>query len=228
MIASLILILLPYLPTISAAEVDLKPGDVIGPDNWQRVQGMVGENLLNRIKQGYTFKIKQGRAVGIPIEFTAATSRYSDQVKLGSNGELVNYVAGLPFPTQHQRSAGWPKVDLEFFWRWLGDDYKTGGGTGRVRYSLCDQKNGSERRADVIHHAIKTRGRVHLDTNLFSPGISTLTGCSFEPTNIPGIPRARQPWRYVTPTRKEKTISTFMFRVYAAFAALHQLKDAPP
>ena len=67
LIASLILILLPYLPTISAAEVDLKPGDVIGPDNWQRVPGMsAGENLLNRIKQGYTFKIKRGQ---MPSEF---------------------------------------------------------------------------------------------------------------------------------------------------------------
>ena len=32
-----------------AADSDLKPGDTIGPHNWQKVQGMVGENLLNRI-----------------------------------------------------------------------------------------------------------------------------------------------------------------------------------
>jgi hypothetical protein len=44
-----------------AVEVDLKPGDTIGPHNWQRVQGMVGENLLNRIKQGYTLKIKESK-----------------------------------------------------------------------------------------------------------------------------------------------------------------------
>jgi hypothetical protein len=31
---------------LRAAEVDLKPGDTIGPHNWQKVQGMVGENLL--------------------------------------------------------------------------------------------------------------------------------------------------------------------------------------
>jgi hypothetical protein len=35
--------------TINAADPDIKPGDTIGPQNWQRVQGMVGENLLNRI-----------------------------------------------------------------------------------------------------------------------------------------------------------------------------------
>ena len=44
-----------------ANEGDMKPGDTVGPHNWQRVQGMVGENFLNRIKQGYTFKIRRNQ-----------------------------------------------------------------------------------------------------------------------------------------------------------------------
>ena len=43
----------------AASEADLKPGDTIGPENWEKVKGMVGENLLSRIKQGYSFKIKE-------------------------------------------------------------------------------------------------------------------------------------------------------------------------
>ncbi len=134
---------------------------------------MVGENLLHRIKQGYTFKIKQGRAVGTPKEFSAATSRYSDQVKLSANGELRNYVAGLPFPDVgiSDPQAGL-KLIWNFYWRWLGDDYKTGGGTGEgkiVRQVI--EKNGAERRADVIHHSIKTRGRVHLDNKPVLSGV---------------------------------------------------------
>ena len=39
---------------VAAAEADLKVGETIGPQNWQKIQGMVGENLLNRIKAGYT------------------------------------------------------------------------------------------------------------------------------------------------------------------------------
>jgi len=56
------IVIIPNLhpQSLSASESDLKPGDTIGPHNWERVKGMVGENLLNRIKQGYTFKIKQG------------------------------------------------------------------------------------------------------------------------------------------------------------------------
>ena len=80
-----------------ANEGDLKPGDTVGPHNWQRVQGMVGENFLNRIKQGYTFKIKEPKNFKPPKEYLEATEKYSGRVRLGSNGELLNYVARAPF-----------------------------------------------------------------------------------------------------------------------------------
>ena len=55
----LIFVLFSFSALPVAGEVDLKPGDTIGPENWEKVKGMVGENLLNRIKQGYSFKIKE-------------------------------------------------------------------------------------------------------------------------------------------------------------------------
>jgi len=158
-------LLLNFSPA-AANDGDLKPGDTIGPENWEKAKGMVGENLLNRIKQGYTLRIKPGRSIGVPKEFNVATTRYSDQVKLESNGELLNYIAGLPFPNVHLDD---PQIGLKmawnFYWRWVGDDYKTGGGTGGgkiIRYAI--EKDGSERRAEVLHHTIKTRGRVTLDS----------------------------------------------------------------
>src|SRR5690242_20149781 len=76
---------------------EVRPGDTIGPQNWQLVKGMVGENLLHRIRQGYSFTIKQGRQIGPPKEYISATKRYSQQVRLSADGELLNYVAGMPF-----------------------------------------------------------------------------------------------------------------------------------
>ncbi len=150
----------------AADDGDLKPGDTIGPENWEKAKGMVGENLLNRVRQGYTLRIKPGRSIGVPKEYNAATARYSGQVKLESNGELFNYVAGLPFPDVHFTD---PQVGLKmawnFYWRWVGDDYKTGGGTGEGKISrYAIERDGSERRAEVLHHTIKTRGRVTLDS----------------------------------------------------------------
>jgi hypothetical protein len=165
-IRRVIFLLLLNFSLAVADDGDPKSGDTIGPENWEKAKGMVGENLLNRIKQGYTFRIKQGRSIGVPKEYNAATARYSGQVKLESNGELLSYVAGLPFPDVHftDPQAGL-KMAWNFYWRWVGDDYKTGGGTGEGKISrYAIEKDGSERRAEVLHHTIKTRGRVSLDS----------------------------------------------------------------
>ena len=156
---------LMFVPEQSlAADTELKPGDVIGPHNWQRVQSMVGQNLLNRIKGGYTFKIKPSRPRREPKEYIAATEKYAGRVGLGNRGELVNYVAGRPFPNI---SPSDPKAGLKLAWnfvnRWLGDDRKDGGGTASERATMYIlEKNGSERKNEVIRYTIRTRGRVSM------------------------------------------------------------------
>ena len=45
---------------------------------------MVGENLLQRIKQGYTFKIKEPKYFKPPREYLEATEKYSKAVRLGA------------------------------------------------------------------------------------------------------------------------------------------------
>jgi hypothetical protein len=156
----------------AASEADLKPGDTIGPENWEKVKGMVGENLLSRIKQGYSFKIKEAKNFKPPKQYLEATEKYFGQARLGSNGELLNYVAGLPFPhlDPHDSQAGL-KLAWNFYWRWLGDDVREGGGTktGKIIRDVIE-KDGSERRADVIHHFIRTRGRVTLEPKPNLPG----------------------------------------------------------
>jgi hypothetical protein len=213
-----------YPQSLSASESDLKPGDTIGPHNWERVKGMVGENLLNRIKQGYTFTIKQGRFVGTPKEYSAATSRYSAEVKLGPNGELVNYVAGLPFPdvSINDPQAGL-KLIWNFYWRWLGDDYKTGGGTAEgkiVRHAI--EKNGSERRADVIHHSIKTRGRVHLDAKPVLPGYEHIDWMQLRADEYPRDTAGTTTLeiRYADPKREDD--------LYIYVPSIRRVRRAPP
>jgi Protein of unknown function (DUF1329) len=157
---------------LSAADVDLKPGDTIGPHNWQRVHGMVGENLLQRIKQGYTFKIKEPKYFKPPREYLDATEKYSAAVRLGRNGELFNYTAGLPFPRldPHDPHAGL-KLAWNFYWRWWGDDYKDGAGTNRGRLiRTIIERDGSERRFDNVTHNINTRSRVTLSPKPAIPG----------------------------------------------------------
>jgi len=158
--------------TASGAESDLKPGDTIGPHNWERVKEMVGENLLSRIKQGYTFKIKAPTRYQPPREYVEATKKYSPAVRLGADGELLNHVAGLPFPQIDPRDpqAG-QKIAWNYYWRWQGDDFKGGGGTitGKmIRYAI--EKDGSERRYDFYSYFLFPHTRVTLYPKPVIPG----------------------------------------------------------
>ena len=187
-VCGLILLSLATPPAPTAkADVDIKPGDVIGPDNWQRVQGMAGENLLRRIKQGYTLRIKEAKSRRPPKEFIEATERYSGKVGLSSNGEVLNYVAGLPFPNLNPNDgqAG-TKVAWNMYWRWIGDDFKNGGGLngGKIIQDAIE-KNGAERRSNITHYFIKPRGRVTLDIKPTLPGYDHIDWMQIRATEYP-------------------------------------------
>jgi hypothetical protein len=157
---------------VAGAEPDIKPGDTIGPQNWQRVQGMVGENLLNRIKGGYTIQIKAPKTYRPLKEYLDATEKYSGKVALGPNGELLNYVAGQPFPKFDPRDPQvGQKLAWNFFYRWLGDDYKTGGAVkgGKIIRSAIE-KDGAERRADLVSYFIFPSTRYSSNPKPVIPG----------------------------------------------------------
>ena len=168
--------------------------------------------------------------MAVPKEYNAATGRYSGEARLGSNGDLFNYVAGLPFPDVHPTD---PQVGLKmgwnFYWRWTGDDYRTGGGTGKgkiIRYAI--EKDGSERRADVLHHVIKTRGRVTLDSKPWIDGYEHIDWMQLRADEYPRDTAGTTTLeiRYADPKREDDL--TFMFPVYAVSAALRRFKDARP
>ena len=213
-----------------AAEVDLKPGDPIGPNNWQKVQGMVGENLLNRIKQGYTLKIKETKTIEPLREYNEATEKYSSKVSLGPNGELLNYIAGRPFPNfDRNDSQIGQKVAWNFYWRWLGDDYKNGAALKEgkiIRYFL--DRDGSERRGDVINIFIRARNRVTVDPKPVIPGYEHIDWMEIIADEYPRTHPAPRSWRCATPVQLPKTTSTFMFPSFAVFAACRPAKDAQP
>jgi uncharacterized protein YxjI len=169
----LYIVMLLFSPAItSAAEADLKPGDTIGPKNWQRIEGMVGENLLNRVKGGYTIQIKAPKTYRPLNEYVEATEKYSGKVGLGPNGELLNYVAGQPFPKfdPSDPQIG-QKLAWNFFYRWLGDDYKTGGAVkgGKILRAAIE-KDGSERRADLVSYFLFPSTRYSMNPKPAIPG----------------------------------------------------------
>jgi Protein of unknown function (DUF1329) len=82
----------------AAVAFELKPGDVITPNNWSRVEGMLSPGNLMLVQQGMVIKVVQPGRIDWPPMYKLATEQYSSQVRLNERGELQNYVAGLPFP----------------------------------------------------------------------------------------------------------------------------------
>src|SRR5215468_1638848 len=207
-----------------AAEVDPKPGDTIGAHNWQRVEGMVGENLLNRIKQGYTFKIRESRRVKSPKEYLEATEKYSSQVRLAQNGELLDYTAGLPFPKldPNDPQAGL-KLAWNFYWRWLGDDYKNGGSTneGRIIRDVIE-RDGSERRGTVVAHSLFTRNRVSIDPKPVFPGYQDIDWMQLRADEYPRDTSGTTTLeiRYADPKREDD--------LYIYVPSIRRVRRAPP
>jgi hypothetical protein len=223
LIAACIALFFPALAS-RGDESGPKPGDTVGPHNWQVVRGMVGENFLRRMKGGYSFQVKEPRPRTAPREYLLATERYSDRVKLGPDGELVDYVAGLPFPRFDRND---PRAGLKLAWnfarRWSGDDFKEGGGTATGKAtSHTIENDGSERKSEVIRHEIRTRGRVTLEPRPVVPGYEhvdwMIVRADEYPRDTSGTTTLET--RYIDPGRDDD--------LYVYVPSIRRVRRAPP
>ena len=113
--------LLGFTTVAAAAEADLKVGETIGPQNWQKIQGMVGENLLSRIKAGHTIQIKASKVYQPLKEYVEATEKYSGKVSLGRQWRTAQLRRRTTVSkARSQRSADRTKTSLEFFLSLVG------------------------------------------------------------------------------------------------------------
>jgi len=99
--------------TAVSARAQVKPGDVITPDNASQVVGLVSPGNFILVKQGMEMKITPTTHMDWPPPYKDATERYSPQVSLSSDGELKGYVAGLPFPLV---DANDPQAATKIMW----------------------------------------------------------------------------------------------------------------
>src|SRR5277367_5091087 len=91
-------LMIAIVPRVVPAGAQVKPGDVITPDNASKVEGLVSPGNLILVKQGMMMKIVPTGHLDWPPPYKEATERYSPQVSLTADGDLKNYAAGLPFP----------------------------------------------------------------------------------------------------------------------------------
>ncbi len=112
LVAALSLFALGVLSGISNAQV--KPGDVITPDNGYKVKDLVSPGVMYKVQGGMTMHIVPTERVDWPPPYKDATEKYSAQVRLSADHRsLVGYVAGQPFPLV---DANDPDVAQKIIW----------------------------------------------------------------------------------------------------------------
>ena len=77
----------------------VEPGELITKQNVEKIDGLVAEGVRWSVANGMEMKIVPYEHIAIPPTYLAATEKYGAQVELSAQNELVNWVAGKPFPT---------------------------------------------------------------------------------------------------------------------------------
>lgn len=99
--------------TAVTARAQVQPGDVITPGNALKVENLVSPGNFALVKQGMIMKITPTMHLDWPPPYKAATEQHSAQVSLTPDGDLKNYVAGLPFPLV---DANDPQAATKIMW----------------------------------------------------------------------------------------------------------------
>jgi hypothetical protein len=191
---------------------EVKPGETIGPNNWKKVEGMIANYYLDRIKHGQTILIGTPGVYTLPQEYLDATNKYSKQVKLDENDGLVGYVSGQPFPNIDPRD---PKAGLKViwnhYWRFRGDDFTSGrvAGQGENFKRFVIFENGNEVEAESANSTLRPVGRTTVPPipgfpEALKQGIENLTlTAAMYPRDSAGTTILTQ--RYVDPTKWDDT-----------------------
>jgi Protein of unknown function (DUF1329) len=186
------------------AGAQVKAGDIITRDNAAKVVSLVSPGNYMLVEQGMTMKIIPTGHLDWPPPYKAATEQYSPQVSLTPDGELKNYVAGLPFPLVDANDPdAATKIMWNFAFRPLNSDDLDARNTEAVSH-----RAGS---SDEIEHftfghlgLYKYVGRTEVaptptDPDILKTGIASRSGAYpiLEPAEMRGAGIVRQ--RYAIP-----------------------------
>lgn len=110
----------PY--TTGKPSVDgLAPGTVISKDSWETAKDYLPPEILDRIRAGeFAFTIQETTDLPVGEAYIEATKQHAEQVKIGADGELAGYVAGLPFPVLDPAD---PQAGLKAAWNLRHRDF---------------------------------------------------------------------------------------------------------
>ncbi len=149
------------LAVVSIARADVSPGDVIDKSNFEKVRGLLPDNVVEWLKRG-DFTMKIVKLDYDPTDYVPPVVKQSIQANQGkydidekglivekATGKLPKSIEGIPFPKveandpkaggkiiydKYYESYSCGDVDYPFSARWIGRD------AGFEREVICDYK----------------------------------------------------------------------------------------
>ena len=162
--------LIRLLSPIEQAWADVKPGDMITQTTLTQAEALLPASIRWMVEQGMSMDIRQTKPVVLPHAYTQATQQHAGQVKLANTGRtLVNYVAGLPFPTIDLNES---LAAVQIMWNTQLPPMDNFGATFTI--NLINRKGGLERSYAIPIRWAKGIGRLYLDPKPSVPHTSLL------------------------------------------------------
>jgi hypothetical protein len=114
-----------FLGTALAARAEPPAaGTTVGAEAADRLADVALPGVVAAVRRGMQIEVAERRDVRWRRAFAEATQKYASQVRLGPDGALLNYAAGLPFPgvTCDDPEAGTKMAWNQAFAPWRADD----------------------------------------------------------------------------------------------------------
>jgi hypothetical protein len=210
---------------------EVKPGEVIGPHNWEKVKDLLPKPVVDEIKNGYTINIIETTPIKSPKAYVEATRKNAGKAKVLPDKSLVNWIAGSPFP---DLKANDPQAGIKMMWnwrwRWNGDDFgfgthydrATGTWTEKMARRLVLDKNNNLLITGTVQAVLKPIGRITLDPKPTIPGYEHIEDMVIQTNNYPRDQRGsaslfiryRDPnknddmWKFIPSIRRVRRLPT--------------------
>jgi len=111
---TIVLILVVLSFNVSLVFAQVKTGELIDANNWQKAADLLPPPVIEMLKtHGLVIKVGESKDYPFPSEFVEATKKYAGTAKLEDN--LLGYQAGLPFPEINPKD---PNAGIKIAWNY--------------------------------------------------------------------------------------------------------------
>lgn len=191
----------------------LKPGDVLGKDNWQLAEGLLPPEILKHYREGEYVNpvVDWPKEYYVwPTDFLAASKANEDRFEVGDKGQVIEkstgkqppYVLGFPFSKIDPQD---PNAASKILWNYIYRTWYFGNAMNQSQLNWINPK-GLERRTDVeaswkYYDGVPEYERADNPQNF---NVQFLTVVK-SPADLEGT--AALTWRYRDPEKRDSTWS---------------------